>query len=154
MDNDDDKKLRRWYELVGQGDVFVETLWDEKFIKDKKMKGSQTFDGKIGGVTWTTKLNRLFARPTRRVISGLSVFMGSMIQYDMDDQPYAFTVDVKPYEETKASFGQWERWKYVTHDLRPIATATFGMVYNNWRLTTVEKDRCEIIRYQDPWNNG
>jgi len=47
MDNDDEKKIRRQYELLKQGDVFVETVWDEKFIKDKKLKGSKTFDGTI-----------------------------------------------------------------------------------------------------------
>jgi hypothetical protein len=62
MDNDDEKKIRRQYELLKQGDVFVETVWDEKFIKDKKLKGSKTFDRTIKGVSWTTKLKRLYAQ--------------------------------------------------------------------------------------------
>jgi hypothetical protein len=41
------------------------------FIKDKKLKGSKTFDGTIKGVSWTTKLKRLYARPVKNVISGL-----------------------------------------------------------------------------------
>ena len=37
LDNDDEKKLLRQYELLKQGTVFVEEVWDERKKKAKKM---------------------------------------------------------------------------------------------------------------------
>jgi hypothetical protein len=154
LDNDAEKKIRRQYELLKQGDVFVETVWDEKFFKDKKLKGSKTFDGKIEGVSWTTKLKRLYARPVKNIISGISVFLGDITIYDSSEQPFLFTVEQRPYGETEAKFKKWERWKYVNRDVESFGNITEAVsLYNNWRLTDLQKDHCEIIRYQDKWNN-
>src|SRR6185295_14821196 len=49
LDGDEEKRMLRQYEMLKQGDVFVEKVWDEKFIKEKKFKGKK-FDGKIEGV--------------------------------------------------------------------------------------------------------
>jgi len=37
-------------EMLKQGDVFVERLWDEQFIKQKKLKGAG-FDGRLKGIS-------------------------------------------------------------------------------------------------------
>ena len=53
LDNDDEKKYLRQFELLKHGHVFVEEIWDDRMKKDKKMKGK--FTGQIK-TEWTTKL--------------------------------------------------------------------------------------------------
>src|SRR3990167_4487225 len=109
LDADDEKKMIRQYELLKHGTVFVEEIWDERKKKDKKLKGK--FNGQIKGVSWDTKLKTAFARPTRNYIPGLNVYLGDITKYGMVEQPFVFTIDVKPYEEAKTIFGEWERWE-------------------------------------------
>jgi hypothetical protein len=136
-----------------QGDVFVEKIWDEQFIKQKKFKGRK-FDGQIKDVSWTTKLKRKFARPVTNIISGLNVYLGNIREYEIGKQPFIFTVEIKDYQETKAKFGKWERWDFVSKTLKQVdPTSNPSMLYNNWRLTNFQQNKCEIIRYQDKFNN-
>ncbi len=151
LDGDEEKKLIRQYELLKHGTVFVEEIWDERYIKDKK---GPEFDGKNLNATWTSRMKKLFARPSRNVIPATNVFLGDITQYEVAKQPYIYTVEIKHYDEAKSIYGQWERWQYVTRDLKKFSPATeYGMLINSWRLTQVLKDHVEIIKYQDKWNN-
>lgn len=154
MDEDEEKKMLRQYELLKQGTVFVEEVWDEKFIKNKKIVGNKKFDGKISGITWTDKLKRYFSRPSRNVVNSLMVYLGNIRQYQFKLQPYVFTVDIVSYYEAEATYGPWDRWKYVSKVLNPVATERNRSIYdNNWRLLDTNNGYCEIVKYQDKWNN-
>ena len=155
IDEDEEKKMLRQYELLKQGTVFVEEVWDEKFIKDKRIKGNVAFDGKLGGITWTQKLKRYFSKPSRNVINSLMVYLGDIRQYIFKLQPYVFTVDIRSYPEVKAQYGNWDRFKYVSRVINPVLNQRTRSLYdNNWRLITdLEPGFCEVIKYQDKWNN-
>src|SRR3990167_8492503 len=73
LDNDDEKKELRQYELLKQGTVFVEEIWDERSKKEKKMSG--TFSGKLNDIKWETKIKKAFARPSRNIIPGIGVYV-------------------------------------------------------------------------------
>jgi hypothetical protein len=153
LDMDDDKKLRRQYELLKHGTVFVEEIWDERSKKSKK--ALRKFDGKLGG-DWGGRIKKAFSRPARNIIPGPNVYLGDISKYDMSDQPYVFTVDRKPYEEAKLIFGQWERWPNVPRRIvqsNDVITNNSNIVDPNWRLLEKEDEYVEIIRYQDQWNN-
>lgn len=152
LDVDDEKKYLRQYELLKHGTVFVEELWDEKTQKEKKLKGK--FDGKVSGINWTTRIKKAFARPTRNIIPGLNVYLGDITKYDISEQPFIFTVDVKPYEEARRMFEGWERWDNVPKKLQNFDQAQNTGTFNpNWRLLEVLDNQVEIVRYQDKWNN-
>jgi len=155
LDEDEEKKLMRTYELLKQGSVFVEEIWDEKYIKDKVTEGKFHFDGKFrNGLNWTTKIKRLFSRPSRNIIPGVGVYLGDIRQYNFNLQPYVFTVQIKSWSETESLYSKWENWKYVTKRLQTTSEKFPSMLYNNnWRLTDVKEGQVEIIKYQDPWNN-
>lgn len=155
IDEDEEKKMLRQYELLKHGTVFVEELWDEKFIKDKRIVGNRAFDGKLDGITWTSKIKRYFAKPTRNVLNSLTVYLGNIRQYNIKLQPYLFTVEIKDYPETEAIFGKWDRWKFVAQVLAPVSNAGTRSIYdNNWRLISgIDPGYCEIIRFQDKWDN-
>lgn len=149
LDNDDEKKVLRQYELLKQGTVFVEEIWDERKKKEKKM--AKKFDGKLK-LDWETKIKEAFARPSRNIIPGINVYLGSMEKYDIGDQPFIFTVDKIPYSEAEMIFGEWDRWVNV-----PKTKVSFEDIeassFLNWRLLEEDKDMLEIVRYQDKWNN-
>lgn len=154
LDGDDEKQMVRWYELLKQGDVFVESIWSEEEIKEKKM--DVEFTGKIADAKWNERMKKAIGKPVRNVIPGVNVYMGNIAEYEFSRQPYIFTVDIVPYEEAKATYGNWERWKFVSKTIKRIASennAQSSMLSNNWRLTEVQENTCEIIKYQDKWNN-
>lgn len=151
LDNDEEKKYLRHYELLKHGTVFIEELWDEKLKKDKTLKGK--FDGKIKSVNWTTRLKKAFARPTRNIVQGLNVYLGDITKYDISEQPYIFTIDKIPYEEAKLVFGQWDRWESVPRKLVKFDSSDTSLFNMDWRLLDTKEGEVEIIRYQDKWNN-
>lgn len=152
LDNDDEKKYLRHYELLKHGTVFVEEIWDEKFKKVKKMKGK--FNGKLDTAKWDTKIEKAFARPTRSIIPGVNVYLGDITRYDISDQPFIFTTDVRPYDEAKRMFEKWDRWENVSRGIQNFDPSTKDNVFNaNWRLLEQRNDYVEILRYQDKWNN-
>jgi len=152
LDTDDEKKMLRHYELLKHGTVFVEEQWDEKFKKIKK--ANKKFNGTIKGFNYTENLKKAFARPTRNIIPGINVYLGDITKYDIQDQPYVFTVDVKPYSEAKAIFGKWERWENVPRKIERVASDSQSELINkDWTLLQNSEGSVEIIRYQDKWNN-
>lgn len=148
LDNDDEKKVLRQYELLAQGTVFVEEVWDERNKVEKKLKG--TFTGKLNDVKWETRLKKAFARPSRNIIPGINVYLGDITKYGISEQPFIYTVDHMPYDEAKAIFGEWERWENVPKEFIAFDAASNAGV---WRLLNVQERQVEIIRYQDKWNN-
>lgn len=163
MDLDDEKKFRRFYELLKQGVVYVEELWDDAFIKDKKLRGSATFDGRARGVTWITKTKRIFSGPTRNIISPLGVYKGDITQYEWDKQPFIFTVEFPNLHEAEAKYGKWERWANVPKKAVVVPTSAPSQALSktpnatvdflNWRLFRTVDNRVEVIKYQDKYNN-
>lgn len=150
LDNDNEKKNLRQYELLKQGTVFVEEMWSEMMKTVKTMKGK--FSGKLDK-EWKTKLKKAFARPTRNVIPGINVYLGDISIYDSSDQPYLFTVDTKPYQQAKMIFGEWDRWKNVPRKLRRYSNEEASVFQKDWTLLQSKEDFVEIVRYQDKDHN-
>jgi hypothetical protein len=149
LDNDEEKKNLRHYELLKQGTIFVEELWDEKRQKVKKMKGR--WDGTLEQ-TWNTRIKKAFSRPTRKIIPGINVYLGDISKYDISEQPFIFTIDVVPYSEAEAMFGTWERWKNVPKKVVRTSESV-NDVSKDWTLLETNEEYVEILRYQDKWNN-
>ena len=157
LDEDDEKKMLRQYELLKQGTVFVEDIWEEKWGFEKQI--TSKFNGKIQSSKWDKRLKKIYERPTRNIIPMINVYLGSITTYDIQKQPYIFTVNYRPYYEAEGIYGNWERWKYVTKKVRPMVNGPTGqsstdqqgrgMLYNNWRLTDCVEDMVEEVKFQD-----
>lgn len=151
LDIDNEKKLLRQYELLKQGTVFIEELWSEKDKVVKKTK--KKFKGSLKDFKWDTSIKRAFARPVRNFIPGLNVYLGDITQYNIQDQPFIVTVDIKPYQEVKRIFDKWERWKNVPKKIVRTVNKS-SVVSKDWTLLEGVKDGyVEIIRYMDKPNN-
>lgn len=150
---DNESKMMRQYNLLMHGTVFVEDIWEKKWQLKKQTQGE--FDGKINSVKWTERLEKVFDGPQRRVIPIDGVYLGDMTQFDMEKQPYTFTIEYIDAKEAESIYGTWERWKFVDTE----APTNLGMsqnisIFNNqWRFAVVKGNQVEIIKYQDQFNN-
>ena len=152
LDNDEEKRMLRQYELLKQGDVFVEEIWEDQWIIEKEPV--KNYQGQFRNVKINKKEVKKPGRPVRNIIPGLSVYLGDLTKYHLSDQPYIFTVQTKPYKEAEKIYGKFEMWKYVSKTLKPWSGDTNkAMIKNNWRLLDMKEGMVEIIKYQDKPNN-
>ncbi len=148
LDNDEEKQMLRWYEMMKQGDVFVEDVWDEQEYINKI--ASRPFNGKFHDKYWKIKTEKSNGRPVRNIINGLGVFLGDINQYFFEKQPYRFTVTAMSYGEVEAIYGQLENWKFVPKQRRYFdQTSTEGIIRGAFTLTDPPDGQVEIIKYVD-----
>lgn len=155
VDNDEEKKVIRQLELLKHGSVFIEDIWKVEWRKEKVL--NKKFEGQTDGLTWTSKLKKVYENPCRTVLDGRSVYLGDIRQPFMDKQPFIFTVDDISWEEAQAVYGKWDMFQYVTKKIKNFAGETknaSGMAYGSWRLLeTTQENRVEVLKYQDKFNN-
>lgn len=151
---DSEKKMLRQRELLKQGTVFVQDKWCTK--KQARKKLTKKFNGDFDFDAWETSFEKIYEGPERTLLYGPNVYLGDITQFSMDDQPFVFTVETKTYDYAKTYFGQWKNWKYVKPGMPPspvsLAGGTSGRTIfdGKWRVSTLQEDQVEIIRYQDP----
>lgn len=161
-----EKKLMRQLELLKQGTVFIQDNWVKKWHSRKVLKGK--FSGKVSGVEWETKLEKVFDGPVRDILYGPGVYLGNIRQFGVKGQPFIFTTKMTSYQEAKTRYGMkkkntegkeeylWERWENVPQklvplvDLETIPTMNLG---GGWGITDVEADQVQEIHYQDEIND-
>jgi hypothetical protein len=152
LENDEEKKMLRQYELLKHGYVFLEEVWDERWKVEKEVKR-----GMIGqkNFTWTSKLKKMPGQAIRNIIPGVAVYLGDITKYFLEDQPYIYTVEVDSYDNAEKTYGEWDMWKYVSKKKKSFAGASdLQMIQNAWRLVDdVKENEVEIVKYQDKWNN-
>ena len=152
VEEDREKKMIRQYELLKQGTVFIEELWEERWESIKS-----EVKGKIGSMKadWTTKSKKMESKPVRTLIDGPSVYLGSMSEYLISKQPFIFTAKVMSRTEAESIYGDWDMWKFVPRDLRQLdANLDSGGATSGWKFfSDSEQDKVEIIKYQSIQNN-
>ena len=152
VEEDREKKMIRQYELLKQGTVFIEELWEERWESIKS-----EVKGKIGSMKadWTTKSKKVESKPVRTLIDGPSVYLGSMSEYLISKQPFIFTAKVMSRTEAESIYGDWDMWKFVPRDLRQLdANLDSGGATSGWKFfSDSEQDKVEIIKYQSKQNN-
>jgi len=152
LDKDEEKKLLRQYTLMEQGTVFVNEDWVEKIGIKKTF--TKSFDGSTA--KWTQRLEKVFEGCSREIIQNEKVYLGDITQFEMDKQPYIFTVEILPYSVAEQIYGTWERWKYVSKyrkNFQPSKEGENTLYNSNWLLTDIRNEQVEIIKYQDKPNN-
>lgn len=162
IEGDLENKLIRQLELLKQGTVFIQDNWVKKWQTQKTL--NKPFDGKVTGVTWESKLEKVFDGPMRSVLYGPGVYLGNIKEFDMKNQPYIYTMKVTSYEEAKSRYGAkntdgtsvWERWDNVPRMRVSIVNMDniIGMdVGAGWSLSDLQDQMVEEIHYQDQINN-
>lgn len=151
---DREKRILRQRELLKQGTVFVQDSWITRYKIKKKLnkKYSGEFSNYAGH---TEKLIKAYEGSSRDLLYGPNVYLGDITAFSMNDQPFVFTVESMPYDRAKQIYGHFENWKYVTPgkpDSGTETTLSIGgrTIYDaKWRLSNVQDNHVEIIKYQD-----
>lgn len=150
LDNGEEKRLRRFYTLFEQGEVFVEREWKEDWINDKQLQGK--FDGKFRGVNWMQRMKKGVGGLRTNIIRNEHVYLGNITLFDMEDQPYIFARKVVHYTDLAPLFKSFEMWQYVEMCFKSWDSAfaqTGTQSFNPfWHLEAVKKGFCEVIIYQ------
>jgi hypothetical protein len=151
LDEDEEKRLLRQYELLKHGYVFVEEIWDDRWIIEKQPVNN--YSGEFRNVKIKTSEVKKVGRPVRNIISGLSVYLGDLRKYLISEQPYIFTATTISYNEAEQIYGHFENFKYVSKVARPFSgDSDKAMTNNSWRLMDSQADWVEVIRYADKPN--
>jgi len=154
-EGDDEKLVQRQWQLLEQGEVFLEEIWLEETATIKNV--ITAFDGKnIKDAKWVVAKKKKDGKPVHNILQNENVFLGDITVFGIERQPFIFTVQQVPYDVAEAEYGDWARWSAVPHDVNYFSTAAepVGTAYNNnWSLTQLKKDHVEILKYQDPWSN-
>jgi len=157
--DEEEKRMLRQYELLKHGTVFVEDLWIDVWDKTKEIISG--FWGDKENVKWKTEVKRALGGPRRKILPFLSVYLGNIREYFLENQPFIFIVEDIGWKEAEATFGVqengkdlWSMWKYVPKNKKAV---TDGVDINtgNWSLIGEldEKNTVQKIVYQDKPNN-
>jgi hypothetical protein len=149
----DDKKLYAYFEMAVQGDVYVEESFVDETVVDKpKIALSEVTEALMQDYKADYKTKVTYSGCVRNLIPGTQVFKGSMTERDFSKQPHIFTREVRPYEVVKSIYGKLPRWQSVPRHI--VSTQVEDSAYGtNWRLQDTGDEECEIIKYQDKWND-
>jgi hypothetical protein len=142
----DDQRPLILKEMLDQGTVFVEELWAEEFRFEKTVD----FDSATGkGKVTSKKLKKAFEGCRVNLLSGLSVYLGNIREFDLRKQPFIATVTKMPYEQAKTIYGKWAKFKYVNRKVAKLndTDGSDTLDYYSWTLTEDETDMVEIVKY-------
>lgn len=156
IDDDEEKKLLRVYELLEQGTCFTGEVWEPTRKVKKTIKNPEKLDPSTGfaGLKYETEYEWEY-KATRKLYSTLDVYLGNMREYEMDRQPFIFKTRVMSYDEAATIFGDWEEWKNVTpgKSNNLYEDGSKSIPYNNFSIGELESNQVEIIWYEDLPNN-
>ena len=152
-EGDEELSMLRKYELLKQGTIFIEDLWEEDWVINKKL--NQEFTGQVTGIKWTSEKKKTTSGPKRRIVNNLCVYLGDLRQYFIKNQPFIFTVETISWSEAKKIYEEWEMWDKVTKKRGKLATdASASMISNVWRLLSgYINGTAEKIVYQNKPDN-
>ncbi len=152
MDEDEEKRLNRQYVLLEQGEVFVEEVWPEYYETVKKL--DKPFDGTNFDLKITSREVKKSAGPTRNILVNENVYLGDITVFEMDNQPFIFTVQQIDYGEAEQMYGTWARWKNVPRTVKPLDQPMPNTSYSQaWSITQVQQNQVEIVKYQNKVRN-
>ena len=155
LEDYDTKRMLIYKELLDQGTCFVEELWVEETKVQKKLDNIDWRDGvKIKNIKWTESEINGFVGCKTRLMRGDKVFLGNVKEFELNNQPFLFTVDTISYAEAKSTYDDWERFQYVPKKIVKTAEATqSASSYRDWSLQELQDGFVEVIKFQDRFAN-
>jgi hypothetical protein len=152
LENDEEKKPLRYFELLKQGDVFLEEIWEENESQQKILK--QDWDGKFRVENWKIGKKEKESEAKRNILHPLSVYLGDLSKYFLEDQPFVYTVNTISYMDAKEKYGEWENFKYVARKVKTkLNTFNEDLIFGTWQMSDPPDGQVEVIKYQDVPND-
>jgi len=155
----EDWKTKRslvYRELISQGDVFVEEVWECQRTPDITNTGDWKPGMKIKDAKFEEKpVPRKTERCAVKLHQSKNVYLGDFWLDDYSQQGLIFTHEVMSRERAKTIYGKWDRWESVPLQVdNTIVQANTGLTYNTWSLAAVQQDQVGVIKIQRPFENN
>lgn len=150
------KRSLVYRELISQGDVFVEEIWEVQRIPDIENKNNWKPGMKIKDAQFEEKpVSRKFERAAVRLHQGKNVYLGDFWLDDYDQQSLVFTYEVMSRERAKSIYGTWDRWENVPYQVdNTVLLDNMGQTYNTWSLIAVQNNQVGVLKIQRPFCNS
>ena len=142
-------------ELIAQGDVFVEEIWQSLYFPDMENTNNWQPGDKIKEAKFDAKVKpRKMERAAVKLHQGKNVYLGSFFQDDYSKQELVYTYELLPRGVAKAVYGTWDRWDNVPDQVdNTVVLMTQGMTYADWNLTKTTKDYVGVLKIQQKFKN-
>jgi len=145
IEKDEDVWNESVFELLTQRAVFLEDIYIDDEVIDKKKPSNST----LGMQTYfsSSKSKRKIQMCKKRLLDGRQVFLGNinLPAYEFDNQPYIIKYDRMLYEEARKIYGDWRMWNKVKPGSKGMVGDFNGTF--NWRLNSLDNDEVEILHY-------
>jgi hypothetical protein len=151
------EKLRPllYRELIAQGDVFWEDIWECVYTPEISNEGKWKPGMKISEAKFKKSLiPTKFERAAVKLHPGKNVYVSNFYEMDHKKQGTVFTYEVIDRDVAKSIYGTWDRWESVPYqvDNTTIPADTNSSVYN-WNLIQTNKDQVGVIKIQQKFAN-
>ncbi len=142
-------------EMIAQGDVFVEEIWQCIYFPEIKNENNWKPGDKIESAQFETAVKpRKMERAAVKLHQGKNVYMGSFFQDDYQKQEIVFTYEILPRAVAEKIYGTWERWDMVPDEVdNTTLIIDQGIVYYDWNLTRTTKKEVGILKIQQKFKN-
>lgn len=142
-------------ELIAQGSVFVEEIWQCIYFPDVKNENNWKPGMPIKDAKFEKELKpKKMERCAVKLHQGKNVYLGSFWQDDYSKQEAVFTYEILPREVAKAIYGTWDRWDMVPDQVdNTVIQQDQGEVYFDWNLTRVNKNQVGVLKIQQKFSN-
>ena len=148
IEKDEDVWVDIVQELITQRAVFVEEIYVDKEVQDRKRSfpNNEEKDGEFN--EQLTRQKQIIQRAEKRLISGLQIYLGdiSLPAYKLNEQPYLIKYERKTIDEARTIYGNWDKWDFVKPGM-PIKDKTWYDGQYQFRMNRVDNDEVEIIHY-------
>ncbi len=150
-----DKQKLIYRAMAAFGVAMVEDHYVERWSVEKQF-GTGVKVGSMAA-TWEDKKVKVYDGCESKLWDLRKCYFGDIRKFFLNGpqgQPYFFTVEYQSYDDTKAIFGDWDRWINVpTQVVMTPETASASTYSSFWTLRPISPNYCEIIRYYDPIAN-
>lgn len=142
-------------ELITQGTVFVEEIWECMSIPQYDNSSAWRPGKPIKDAKFEKKLkNRKIERAAVKLHQGKNVYVGDFSQDDYKKQDLVFTYEVISRELAESIYGTWDRWDSVPYQVdNTVVLTDTGSTYYDWNLTQVQKNMVGVLKIQQKFKN-
>lgn len=155
------EKLRPllYRELIAQGDVFWEDIWECVYTPEFKNEGNWK-PGKGKKISEASFKKSLvptkFERAAVKLHPGKNVYLSNFNEMDHKKQATVFTYEVIDRDVAESIYGDWDRWESVPYQVDNVTipgTDTPTGTYKDWNLLSVNKNQVGVLKIQQKFAN-
>ena len=149
------KRSLVYRELISQGDVFVEEVWECQYTPEVENTNEWKPGMKIKDAKFEEKpIKRKMERAAVRLHQGKNVYLGDFWLDDYEQQGLVFTYEVMSRDRAKSIYGHWDRWENVPMQVdNTLLLENMGQTYNTWSLMAVQDNQVGVLKIQQKFSN-